>query len=175
MSRTGAFELALPCLCLALALGSGCAAQASRRPLRTAEIDTGAGTTEAVRRQLAGSWSLASFTVFGADGTPTDVKATGRLTYDQFGNLALTGTLADPAAAGAHASALSFKGRAVIDTGGQRLVLADVTGNVDPAALPATMSPDEVRFYAIEGSTLSLETRDGARVLARTVWHKDTK
>ena len=51
-------------------------------------------------------------------------------------------------------------------------MLADVSGNVDASALPANMSPDKVRYYAFQGDTLSLETRDGARVLARTVWRK---
>jgi phosphosulfolactate phosphohydrolase-like enzyme len=65
-----------------------------------------------------------------------------------------------------------MKGRAVVDAGGKRIVLADVSGNVAPDALPTTMSPDKVRHYSFEGDTLSLETRDGARVLARTVWKK---
>ena len=38
--------------------------------------------------------------------------------------------------------------------------------------LPANLTPDKVRFYAFQGDTLSLETRDGTRVLARTVWRK---
>ena len=34
------------------------------------------------------------------------------------------------------------------------------------------MGIDKVRYYAFEGDTLSLETRDGTRVLARTVWKR---
>ena len=173
MIRSGSSAAALSLACLAtVSLLAGCAAQASRRPLRTTAVETGAGTTESVRRQLEGTWTLESLTVFDGSGTPRTVEATGSLTYDAFGNLVLIGKIADPAAAGAHADSLAFKGRAVVDPPAQRLVLADLSGNVDPSALPTTLSPDRVRFYAFQGDTLSLETRDGARVLARTVWRK---
>lgn len=173
MRHYGSATAALSLACLAsVSLLAGCAAESSRRPLRTSAIETGAGTTESVRKQLEGTWMLSSFTVFDAAGTPTDVKASGSLTYDAYGNLVLIGKLADPAAAGALADSLAFKGRAVVDVAAQRLVLADVEGNVDASALPANMTPDKVRFYAFQGDTLSLETRDGARVLARTVWRR---
>jgi hypothetical protein len=171
MRRSGLFAVALPVACL-LVVGplAGCAAQPSRRPLQTSPIATGAGTTESVRKQLEGTWSLVSFTVFDAAGASRLVEASGSLRYDAFGNLDLTGKLADPASP--HASALLFKGRAVVDAAGQRIVLTDIEGNVDPAALPPQMAPDKVRHYAFENDRLSLETRDGARVLARTVWTK---
>ena len=151
---------------------SGCQAQPSRRPLRTTPVAEGAGTTESVRRQLEGNWALVSLTVFDANGSPQKVDAAGRLTYDAFGNLELAGKLADPKAVAAQATALDFKGRAVIDPGGQRIVLADVSGRGDPTALPKEVGPDKARYYSFEGDTLTLETRDGSRVLARTVWRK---
>jgi hypothetical protein len=173
MLPNGSSAAALSLACLAtVSLLAGCAAQESRQPLRTTAVDTGAGTTESVRRQLEGTWILSGFTVFDGSGTPRTVEATGSLTYDAFGNLVLIGKIADPAAAGAHADSLAFKGRAVVDAAGRRIVLADLQGNVDASALPANMSPDKVRFYSFEGDTLSLETRDGTRVLARTVWKK---
>jgi hypothetical protein len=173
MRSSGFPAAALSLVCVAsVSLLAGCAAEASRRPLRTTAVESGAGTTESVRKQLEGTWILASLTVFDGSGTPRTVEASGSLTYDAFGNLVLIGKIADPAAAGAHADSLAFKGRAVVDAAAQRLVLADVRGNVDAAALPANLTPDKVRFYAFQGDTLSLETRDGARVLARTVWRK---
>lgn len=173
MLPNGSSAAAVSLACLAtVSLLAGCAAQESRRPLRTSAIDTGAGSTESVRRQLEGTWILDSFTVFDGSGTPRAVGASGSLTYDAFGNLVLIGKIDDPAAAGAHANSLAFKGRAVVDPGAHRLVLADLQGNVDASALPANMSPEKVRFYSFEGETLSLETRDGTRVLARTVWKK---
>jgi hypothetical protein len=174
MPRSGFSAVALPVVCIAaVSLLAGCAAQSSRRPLRTSAIESGAGSTESVRKQLEGTWILVSFQVYDAAGTARALDASGSLTYDAFGNLVLIGKIADPAAAGGHADSLAFKGRAVVDAAGQRLVLADVRGNVDPAALPATMSPDKVRYYAFQADTLSLETRDGTRVLARTVWRKN--
>ena len=173
MRSLGPRAAALPVACVLLgSLLAGCAAAPRQKPLRTTAVDTGAASPAAVRKQLEGTWSLVSFTVFDAAGTPKAVQATGRLTYDAYGNLELSGSLPDPAAAGAGANALAMKGRAVVDAGGQRLVLADVSGNVSPDALPTTMAPDKVRHYAFEGDTLSLETRDGTKVLARTVWKK---
>lgn len=173
MRRLGHRAAALPVACLlAGGLWVGCAAAPRQKPLRTTAVDTGVASTSAVRKQLEGTWSLVSFTVFDATGTPKAVQATGRLTYDAYGNLELSGNLPDAAAAGAGATALAMKGRAVVDAGGKRLVLADVSGNVASDALPTTMAPDKVRHYAFEGDTLSLETRDGARVLARTLWQK---
>ena len=173
MRRSGLTAVALSLACLLAAqLAAGCAATPSRRPLKTTEINTGEGTTEAVRRQLEGTWSLASFSIFDGAGKETVVEATGRLAYDSYGNLDLSGRLNDPAAAGGSASALNFKGRAVVDAGAGRIVLADVSGNVDPSAVPTNMGIDKVRFYKFEGDTLSLETRDGTRVLARTVWKR---
>lgn len=172
MRRSGRLVAALPVGCLLMgALLAGCAAEPSRRPLRTSPVGTGDGTTESVRKQLEGTWALVSFTVFDAAGAARAVPSSGSLTYDAFGNLELTGRISDAAASG-HASALAFKGRAVVDAGGKRIVLADVAGQGDLAALPANMAPDKVRHYAFEGDTLSLETRDGTRVLARTVWRK---
>lgn len=172
MRRPGAVA-AVPVVCLALCvLVAGCQSAPRTRPLRTSAVASGSGSTEAVRKQLEGTWTLESFSVADGAGAQKTVPAAGRLTYDAYGNLELSGTLNDPAAAGASATALVFKGRAVVDAAQSRLVLADVTGNVDAAALPATMAPDKVRYYAIEGDTLSLETRDGTRVLARTVWRK---
>ena len=173
MRRSGLFAVAVPIGCLVAGyLVAGCAATPSRRPLHTSAIASGEGTTESVRKQLEGTWSLVSFTVFDAAGTAKDVPAAGRLSYDSFGNLDLTGKINDPAAAGGTADALMFKGRAVVDAGASRIVLADVEGNVDPSALPKNMGIDKVRYYAFQADTLSLETRDGGRVLARTVWKK---
>ena len=172
MYRSGYMRTAVALVCLSLTgLLAGCQAQASRRPLRTSPIETGAGTTESIRRQLQGTWTLVSFTVFNAAGAPQAVEASGRLIYDAYGNLDLAGKLTKPQD-GVTESALAFKGRAVVDPGGQRLVLADVSGNVNAQDLPAQMAPDKVRYYTFEGDTLSLETRDGTRVLARTVWRK---
>ena len=152
--------VSLACL-TTVSLIAGCAAQESRRPLRTSAIEGGAGTTESVRRQLEGTWILSQFTVVDAAGAARDVEASGSLTYDAYGNLVLIGKIADPAAAGAAADSLAFKGRAVVDAAQSRIVLADISGNVDVSALPATMTPDRVRYYTFQGETLSLETRDG--------------
>ena len=120
MRRSGLNAVAVPLACLFAAhLVAGCAATPSRRPLKTTAINTGEGSPEAVRKQLEGTWSLTSFSVFDTAGKPTVVDASGRLAYDAYGNLDLSGKINDPAAAGGSASALNFKGRAVVDAGGE--------------------------------------------------------
>src|SRR5690349_9982578 len=100
MRRSGltAVAVSLACLLAAHSL-AGCAATPSRRPLKTSAINTGAGTPEAIRKQLEGTWSLTSFSVFDQAGAAKVVEASGRLSYDAYGNLDLSGKIADPAAA----------------------------------------------------------------------------
>ena len=50
--------------------------------------------------------------------------------------------------------------------------LRDVTGTVPASAVPEEMAPDRVRYYEVTADTLTLTTRDGNRVLARTVWER---
>lgn len=167
----------LKSLTVALVTGAmaaaACAPSPRQRPIRTDPIESGAGSLTEARKQIEGTWTLQSFTSYAPDGAEHPIKAKGRLTYDAFGNLELTGNFEDPAdVARAGKQTLTFKGRAVIDPAKQLIVLADIQGNVPATAVPEEMSPDRVRHYEVTAKTLTLTTREGDRILARTVWVK---
>lgn len=165
----------LPIVLLAVVLAA-CAPSPRQRPIRTSPVEAGAGSLAEARKQIEGTWTLTSFTSWVPEGKEHAIKANGRLTYDAFGNLELAGAFEDPAdKARAGEQSLEFKGRAVIDPAKKLIVLADVKGNVPTAAVPEEMSPDRVRHYEVTGNTLTLTTREGERMLARTVWERSEK
>jgi hypothetical protein len=157
----------------ALVIGVGCAAAPRQRPVKMGDVDTGAGSLEAVRRQLEGTWELVSLTVAPpGGGAPVPVAALGTLTYDSYGNLTIDAHTSDSYApqAAQTAGLLSFKGRAVIDVAKKELKLTDLTGNVDPNAV---LSPERRRRYAFEGDLLRLSSIDAAEQLTATsTWRR---
>ena len=149
----------------------GCAApsRARVRPVEMGPVDTGAGSVENARRQLAGSWILASYTVHDAAGAATLVPASAKLTYDEYGNLTIEGSIqgAD-ARALQSAGFLNYKGRAVIDAAKQQLKLLDLTGTGD---VPSSVDVRAVREYRIDGNRLDITAKDGSgRILAVASW-----
>ncbi len=74
---------------LALALVIAGASACTYKP-RTAPHNTGAGTVNQARQYLQGNWSLLSFTIYDANGTPIAMKGTGTLVYDDFNNMTMT-------------------------------------------------------------------------------------
>jgi hypothetical protein len=170
VTRTALLKSLLMTL-VAVTLAAACAPSPRQRPIQTAPVETGAGSLTEARKQIEGTWTLRSFTSYAPGGAEHAIKAKGRLTYDAFGNLELTGNFEDPAdVARAGKQTLTFKGRAVIDPAKKVIVLADIQGNVPSTAVPEEMSPDRVRHYEVSADTLTLTTREGDRVLARTVW-----
>jgi hypothetical protein len=138
-------------------------------------VDTGPGSLESVRRQLEGTWELLSAEAVDPTGKATPRKAVGRLTYDAYGNLNISAKLEDTGAAPTSVSGLlSYSGRAVIDPPKSRLVLMDVKSRLPSGEpLPAEVSADKVRYYALEGDVLSLTVKDSAGVTtAKTTWRK---
>jgi hypothetical protein len=136
------------------------------RSVKAGDVATGAGTLEAVRRQLEGKWELTALEVTDASGKAVPVTTTGLLTYDAFGNFELTIRM-DPAAASALGTnaALDVNGRAVIDVVNSSLRIQDA---VAPAGAPAGANVNRTRYYAFEGDTLTLSTRDAAGKVAST-------
>ena len=148
---------------VALSVLAGCAKTARERPVKMGDVNTGAGSLEAVRRQLQGSWELVSLAVVPqGGGEPVPLKARGTLTYDEYGNLTIDAHTDDPNAPQAARSAgvLSFKGRAVIDAPKSELKLMDVTGNVNPDEV---LSIDRRRKYEFAAGTLKLSSIDEQR------------
>jgi hypothetical protein len=154
---------------------AGCTSAPRKRPVKMGAVDTGPGSLEAVRRQLEGSWELVSLEAIDPTGKATPRKAAGRLTYDAYGNLGITGRLQDTDEPQTSVSGLlAYTGRAVIDAPKSRLVLMDVQSRLPSSAeIPAEVSADKVRYYVIQGNMLTLTVKDAAgATTGRTTWHK---
>jgi hypothetical protein len=160
-------------LTAALVLLPACAKAPRERPVKMGDVHTGAGSLEAVRRQLQGTWELVSLAVVPpTGGTPVPLAAKGTLVYDEFGNLTVDAHTDDPNAPEAARSAnlLSFKGRAVIDPVKSELKLMDVTGSVDPNTV---ISTERRRRFAFEGDLLKLSSLNpDGQIAATATWRR---
>ena len=137
-------------------------------PAKMGPVDTGPGSLEFVRRQLMGTWDLVKFETMSAQGQATEVKASGMLTYDEFGNLTMYGKAEAPTGP----LALDINGRAVIDVTKHQLKILSVTGNTQVTEMQE-VSLDRVRTYSFDGPLLRLATMDAAgHVSATSVWKK---
>jgi hypothetical protein len=134
---------------------------------------TGSGALEVTRRQLEGTWDLVTLEIVVPGGEAlTPLKASGTLTYDDFGNLTIEARTNDPAAppAALEADHLMFKGRAVIDPAKSELKMMDLTGNADPEEV---LSPEKLRRFELGNDTLKLSSIDGlGHVTMVSTWHR---
>jgi hypothetical protein len=139
-------------------------------------VNQGAGTLEAVRHQLEGTWTLMSLEVYTDDGKPAQVKATGTLVYDEYGNLAVKAALTEAGAVGGvqlKPTVLNYTGRTVIDVANSRMVLADISGNVPAENALSAISPDRARYYEFVDDQLKISVKDAqGRTTALLVWRK---
>jgi len=151
----------------------GCAAAPRTRPMKGADVHSGEGSIEAVRRQLQGTWTLVALeSVPPSGGARVPIKAAGTLIYDEYGNLTIDAHTTDPAApvAAREARLLMFKGRAVVDAPKSELRLVDVTGNVNPDEV---LSTERRRRFAFELDTLKLSSFDEqGTVTAISTWRR---
>jgi hypothetical protein len=152
-----------------------CAPAPIYRPIKVGDVDTGANSVEAVRRQFQGTWTLDHYYVY--EGTRRRrLDATAELTYDEFGNLKMRGELKNPASAATGPPVLlNFTGRAVIDPTTRQLRMMNVssTGEEVPASIATQVDPASVRKYEFQGSELWL-TINGAdgKPTASSSWKK---
>ncbi len=100
------------------------------------------------------------FAAFTGPGQSSPVPASGRLTYDEFGNLTVQGQL-DNDDGRDRTTLLNMPGRAVIDVAQQRFLILDSEGNLpfDEADFP-TASPDRFRYYNFAGDRIVLTVKD---------------
>jgi len=150
---------------------AGCAGGPRTRPVKGADVNAGAGSAEAVRRQLQRTWELVALeSVPPSGGSRVPIRAAGTLTYDEFGNMTIDAHTTDRAApvAALEKNMLTFTGRAVIDITRSELKLMDVTGNVNPDEV---LSVDRRRKYEFAANTLKLSSIDEqGRVTAISTW-----
>ena len=140
---------------------SGCKGGPTKRTMRTSPVDTGAGSLEATRKALEGSWTLESLEVVDAKGASRPVKAGGKLTYDAFGNMTIRGVIEDAALKGSFV--LDYDGRIVIDTARHQFVPADLASDrpVDLGQV-APIAPDKIRRYELSANALVVTYLDAS-------------
>jgi hypothetical protein len=168
MRRAASFLLAL-----IVPIAGACTASERQRPIGLSDVNTGAGSLEAIRRQLLGTWELVGLESSPeAGGARVPVKATGTLVYDEYANFTMEARSADPAApvAARETALLSFKGRAAIDPVKKELKLMDLKGNVDPNEV---LSPERRRRFEIDADTLKLSSFDDrGEITAISTWRR---
>ena len=156
-------------------LGAGCHAQPSQRPMKAGAVDTGAGSLTAARKYLEGRWSLVSYEIYPPGKPPIQLKGTGSLTYDEFGNLkidvradeASTDLLRD-AGIDLKDGVLTSDGRTVVDM--QNHTLSYVVPGQNSRG-PLSLS--RPRHWEVQSDMLTLTTQDDSgKPLSVAKWKK---
>jgi hypothetical protein len=127
-------------------------------------VDTGAGSVESARKFLEGRWTLESFELFPPGKPPINVKGSGTLLYDDYGNLKMD-IRADQASADLVREAgidirdgvISSEGRAAIDL--QNHTLTYIIPEQAPL-IPGPLSVNRKRYWEVTGNLLTLTTKD---------------
>lgn len=160
---------------LALPFSTGCAGAPRVRPVKMGPAESGLGTIENERRRLKGTWQLMSLEVVPASGEPLAVQAQGVLTYDDYGNLTMKGTVT--ASAEVDGSALNITGRAVIDPDAHTIRILDVKApNADAARLDPAFDAKHMRHYEFVGDDLLKTTVKDAsgKTTATATWKRQS-
>lgn len=166
----------LSLLAIAAALGLlpafGCEAAPRARPVEMGPVDTGPNSVEAVRRQLEGTWDLLSLDLYTPKGERIPAQATGRLQYDEYGNLTMRGTLTGGGQI--EESVLNVSGRAVIDPATHTLRFGGIEApSADEKRIDPKLDASNVRYYEFEGDVLKTTVKgpDGTTTATAT-WKK---
>jgi hypothetical protein len=160
---------------VALPFWAGCAAAPRARPVKMGPAESGLGTIETERRRLKGTWQLVSLEVVPASGGPLTVQAQGVLTYDDYGNLSMKGTVTP--AAEVDGSALNITGRAVIDPDAHTIQIVDVKApDADAARVDPAFEAKHMRHYEFVGDDLLKTTVKDAsgRTTATATWKRQS-
>jgi len=143
---------------IGLASFIACAETPTSTPVKTraakgGDVDTGLSSLESERRRLRGTWELTALQVFSPAGEPLAAQATGRLEYDEFGNLAMRGTVTGGPEV--DNSVLNVTGRVEIDPVAHTLRFQSITArSADERRVDPQLSTSLVRYYAFEGDLL---------------------
>ncbi len=150
----------------------GCKADPRVRPVKMGPVDTGASSIEAVRRQLKGTWELTSLDLFSPSGEKTSANASGRLQYDEYGNLSMQGTITG--AANVDPSVLNLTGRVAIDPQAKTLHITKVdAASADAKRVDPRLDAANVRYYDINGDVLTMTAKNASGATTATAtWKK---
>lgn len=163
---------------LSLLLVAACAASSRQRPVSMGDVNTGAESLAATRKQLEGTWTLSRFEVADPAGKLTPVRAKAQLTYDAFGNLSIRGVLEEPLPGQQTVTdqpALAYTGKAVIDTVRKEMVLTGTSATVEPdPTILAKIGLESRRRYEFGGDgtlTISIMNANGG-ISSRATFRK---
>jgi hypothetical protein len=160
------------CLACSWLCVAGCAPSPRQRPVKMGPVDAGAGSLEAARRDLEGTWVLQTLEIVNPSGGFESVKASGTLAYDAYSNLQINGKIDDPRLQ--KSIPLDFNGRVVIDPSKREFYPADIEAGpkVDTAKL-APIGLDKVRKFEIAGDRLVVTYQDASgKPTAKTTWRR---
>lgn len=139
---------------------------AFQRPPKGGDVNTGPGTLAAARAFLKGRWLLESFEVRLPNEPIVTLKGGGFLTYDESGNLSMNiradEKSSDILRAGGvdiRDGAITAEGRTAIDM--QKHTLTYILRGQAPL-VKGPLGTDKPRYWAVEGDTLVLSTKDQA-------------
>lgn len=157
---------------LVLPLCGACTSAPRVRPVKMGDVDTGGSSVEAVRRQLMGSWELTSLVIYSPTGEKTPAQASGTLKYDEYGNLAMRGTVTgtstlDP-------SMLNLTGRVAIDPAAKTIKFTAVeSATADDRRVDPTLDAKNTRYYEFTNDLLltTVKAADG-RTTATAMWKR---
>lgn len=166
----------IPNICLAAAIAlplfAACESAPRVRNVEMGPVDTGAASVEAVRRQLHGTWELVTLNLIGSGGARTPVAASGRLQYDDYGNLSMRGSVTgsehiDP-------SVLNVTGQVAIDPAARTLRFRAIAAKTaDERRLDPKLDVSQVRYYEFAGDVLTTTIKDAAGTpTAVATWKK---
>jgi hypothetical protein len=143
-----------------------CAAAPNKKPIKLGAVDTGPGSLTQARKYLEGQWTLESFEIRPPGRPSVTPKATGLLTYDDFGNLTMeirvdqaTSDLLRTMGLDLRDGAISSSGRTAVDMQKRSLTYV-LEGQQAPGAGPLAMN--RPRYWQVEGDILTLTTKDDA-------------
>jgi hypothetical protein len=151
-----------------VALLLGCESAPRARPVKGGPVDTGLGSMESVRRQLQGTWELTTLQLFSPAGQPIPATATGRLKYDEYGNLSMQGTVNGP---DVDSSVLNLSGRAAIDPVAHTLKFEAISAKtLDDKRIDPQLDAKRVRYYEFVGDLLktTIKSPQGATTATAT-------
>ncbi len=124
---------------------------------------------------MQGTWELVAFDTFPFPGAREPKQATGRLTFDQFANIAVHAEF-DPAQPGVtppRTVFLDFRAKAAVGPGGNvRYIGTEKLAPVERMA-PEAVEPAEWSHIELEGDTLRLSARgEGGRPLGTLTFRR---
>ena len=117
------------------------------------DVNSGLGSLESERRRLQGAWELTSLQIFSPTGEPLAAQATGRLEYDEYGNLTMRGTVTGGPQV--DNSVLNIAGRVEIDPVAHTLRFRSITArSADERRVDPQLDASLVRYYEFDGDLL---------------------